>query len=68
MEPRGWDWRLWLEVAEANLGLIADSEVAGGAAEKEAVDFLMPPEEKNDNPGDKDDFGDNDSDELLASL
>ena len=67
-ERLGGSSKLWLEVAEANLGLIADSEVAGGAAEREAVDFLMPPEEKNDNPGDKDDFGDNDSDELLASL
>ena len=66
-ERLGGSSKLWLEVAEANLGLIADSEVAGGAAEKEAVDFLMPPEENNDNrnPGD---FGDNDSDELLASL
>ena len=34
--------RLWLEVVEANLGLIAHSEVAGGAAEAEAQDFLLP--------------------------
>jgi len=41
------DSKLWLEVAEANLGLIADSEVAGGVAEKEADTFLLPPEENN---------------------
>ena len=34
--------RLWLEVVEANLGLIAHSEVAGGATEAEAHDFLLP--------------------------
>ena len=33
--------RLWLEVAEANLGLIAHSEVAGGAAEADAENFLL---------------------------
>ena len=33
--------RLWLEVVEANLGLIAHSEVAGGAAEMDAEDFLL---------------------------
>lgn len=50
------DSKLWLEVAEANLGLIADSEVAGGVAEKEADTFLMPPEENNvpDEMGDED--------------
>ena len=34
--------RLWLEVVEANLGLIAHSEVAGGSPEAEAHDFLLP--------------------------
>merc|ERR1712150_56021 len=34
--------RLWLEVVGANLGLIADSEVAGGAEEEEADQFLLP--------------------------
>ena len=34
--------RLWLEVVEANLGLIAHSEVAGGTTEAEAHDFLLP--------------------------
>ena len=34
--------RLWLEIVEANLGLIAHSEVAGGVAELEAHDFLLP--------------------------
>ena len=33
--------RLWLEIVEANLGLIAHSEVAGGASELEAHDFLL---------------------------
>ena len=36
--------RLWLEVVEANLGLIANSEVAGGAEEEEADSFLLPPD------------------------
>jgi len=37
--------KLWLDIAEADLGLISNSEVAGGAEEKEAADFLLPPAE-----------------------
>ena len=59
--------KLWLEVAEANLGLIANSEVAGGSSEVEAAEFLMPPpEEESDKKNDE--FLDGDSDDLLASL
>ena len=36
--------RIWLEVVEANLGLIAHSEVAGGVQEAEADYFLAPPD------------------------
>jgi len=54
-------------VAEANLGLIANSEVAGGSSEVEAAEFLMPPpEEESDKKNDE--FLDGDSDDLLASL
>jgi len=35
--------KLWLDVAEADLGLIPHSEVAGGAEEREAAVFLLPP-------------------------
>jgi len=59
--------KLWLEVAEANLGLIADSEVAGGSSEVEAAEFLMPPPvEESDKKNDE--FLDGDSDDLLAAL
>eukprot|EP00092_Neocalanus_flemingeri_P029149 GFUD01031637.1.p1 GENE.GFUD01031637.1~~GFUD01031637.1.p1 ORF type:complete len:539 (-),score=144.69 GFUD01031637.1:43-1659(-) len=51
--------KLWLDVAEADLGLISNSEVAGGAEEIEAAHFLLPPEE-NAAPM----FDDNDDDML----
>lgn len=54
------DSKLWLEVAEANLGLIADSEVAGGVGEKEADMFLLPPQDTNV----PDEMGDDDEDLL----
>ena len=34
--------RMWVEVVEADLGLIADSEVEGGVEEAEAHQFLLP--------------------------
>jgi len=34
--------KLWLDVAEADLGLIPHSEVAGGVEEEEAAKFLLP--------------------------
>ena len=34
---------MWLEVVQADLGLIAESEVAGGVKEAEAHQFLLPP-------------------------
>jgi len=52
--------KMWLEVVEANLGLIAHSEVAGGAEEAEAHQFLLPPEDKEQD--------DEDSDDVLANL
>jgi len=54
--------KLWLDVAEADLGLISHSEVAGGAQEMEAAEFLLPPKE-NAIP----EFDDND-DEMLDLL
>ena len=56
--------KILLEIAEANLGLIADSEVRGGVEEREAAEFLMPPD--SDRTVDKDDF--DDSDDILAAL
>ena len=41
MSEQGKD-RMWLEVVEADLGLIADSEVEGGVEEAEAHQFLLP--------------------------
>jgi len=51
--------RLWLDVAEADLGLISNSEVAGGAEEAEAAEFLLPPKEDA-----VPEFDDNDDDML----
>merc|ERR1719499_160109 len=45
-ESLGSKAKLWLDVAEADLGLIPDSEVAGGAEEREAAEFLLPPEKE----------------------
>ena len=56
--------KILLEIAEANLGLIADSEVRGGVQEREAAEFLMPPD--SDKVDDKNDF--DDSDDILAAL
>jgi len=47
--------RLWLDIAEADLGLISNSEVAGGASEKEAAEFLLPPTESTEAVFDDDD-------------
>ena len=47
--------RLWLDIAEADLGLISNSEVAGGAGEKEAAEFLLPPAESAEAVFDDDD-------------
>eukprot|EP00090_Calanus_glacialis_P024754 TRINITY_DN38449_c0_g1_i1.p1 TRINITY_DN38449_c0_g1~~TRINITY_DN38449_c0_g1_i1.p1 ORF type:complete len:720 (-),score=286.57 TRINITY_DN38449_c0_g1_i1:59-2218(-) len=47
--------KLWLDVAEADLGLIPDSEVAGGAQELEAAEFLLPPKENAEPALDDDD-------------
>lgn len=60
----GENQKILLEIAEANLGLIADSEVRGGAKEKEAAEFLMPPD--SDKLDDEDEF--DDSDDTLAAL
>jgi len=51
--------RLWLDIAEADLGLISNSEVVGGAEEKEAAEFLLPPAEPTEVL-----FDDNDDDML----
>ena len=56
--------KILLEIAEANLGLIADSEVRGGVKEQEAADFLVPPD--SDKVEGKDDF--EDSDDILANI
>ena len=53
--------KIWLDIIEANLGLIANSEVAGGVNEQEAADFMMPPEESEEKQ--KESF--EDSDDLL---
>ena len=34
--------KLLLDIAESNVGLIADSEVAGGVSDTEAMQFLLP--------------------------
>jgi len=47
--------RLWLDIAEADLGLISNSEIAGGADEKEAAEFLLPPSESAETVFDDDD-------------
>ena len=39
--------KLLLDVAEDNLGLILDSEAPGGMEEKEAEEFLIPPDVNN---------------------
>ena len=62
--PQGENQKILLEIAEANLGLIADSEVRGGVKEKEAAEFLIPPD--SDKLDDKDEF--DDSDDTLAAL
>jgi len=58
-ECLGTQSKLWLDVAEADLGLISNSEVAGGADEREAADFLLPPEQSTEVA-----FDDNDDDML----
>ena len=40
--------KMWLDIIEANLGLIANSEVAGGVNDQEAADFMMPPEDSDE--------------------
>ena len=58
--------KMWLDIIEANLGLIANSEVAGGVNDQEAADFMLPTEESEEKQNES--FGDSESfDDLLLS-